>query len=198
MVEQLNKIVARIVEPIMLLDKNKNETLPLFLRIIIKNQLPPEYMDTIKKTQVNFNFSRNWKVFMKWYESPYAKNAMWNVQATTIEKCFSKESKGIVNWKRLWADFNSWYKEVYSQKKEVKWSEQKRQIETLMLNQLAELNNEQFILVYLHKGKPKADSQMMNYWEAMRLKGVLEGDTNGFGGNEDMDKITVVNLKSLL
>jgi hypothetical protein len=38
----------------------------------------------------------------------------------------------------------------------------------------------------------------MTYWEAQRVKEQLQGDRNGNGGNEDMDRITVVNLKNLI
>ncbi len=78
------------------------------------------------------------------------------------------------------------------------WSEQRRQIETLMLGQLSELNKEQFILVFLHNGKPEVGLEKITYWDALRIKSNLEGDANGSGGNEDMDKITIVNLNKLI
>ena len=80
----------------------------------------------------------------------------------------------------------------------IRWSEQRRAIETLMLNQLKALNQEQFVLVFLHKGKPEISMEKSSYWEALRLKEKLDGDSNGCGGNEDMSCITIVNLANLI
>jgi hypothetical protein len=120
------------------------------------------------------------------------------VQKEKIEALFETTVPFIVDWKQLWKDFESWLKSVYGKNNLVRWSEQQRQIETLLLNRVKELNKEQWILVYLYKGKPEVDTQKMTYWDAMRTKSNLEGDKNGRGGNEDMDKITIINLNDLL
>ena len=67
-----------------------------------------------------------------------------------------------------------------------------------MLTQLRELNSEQFVLVFLHKGKPEISMEKMDYWTALSLKEKLSGNSNGEGGNEDMDRITIVNLSRLI
>jgi argininosuccinate synthase len=123
---------------------------------------------------------------------------MWSVQQLKIQFLFESDNKGIVNWKKLWSDYMNWYTPVQKQKGIVLWSEQKRQIETLMLEQLKELNQEQFVLVYLYKGKPEMDTQKMTYWEALHTKKNLMGDKNGVGGDEDVEKVSIVNLKSLI
>lgn len=153
------------------------------------------------KIQIDFKFAKNWRAFMNWYDKYYAKTRfapMWEVQAQKIQACFEPSNPGIINWKQLWKDLLTWNKDTMVKKGDVRWSEQKRQIETLMLNQLAELNKEQFILVFLHRGKPETDGQKMTYWEALRTKENLDGDSNGNGGDENLEKITIVNLKNLL
>lgn len=91
-----------------------------------------------------------------------------------------------------------WHKATVEKNGTVLWSEQQRQIETLMLGQLKELNKEQFVLVFLHNGKPSVDSQVMTYWDAAHTKENLEGDDNGLGGDETMDKITIININTIL
>ena len=153
------------------------------------------------KKQIDFKFHKNWKSFLVWYETYNAKARcapMWDMQTQKIEECFSSTASSIVNWKKLWADFAIWCKKTMVKNEVILWSEQKRQIETLMLGQLSELGKEQFILVFLHKGKPEFQPDKMTYWEAVRLKGKLEGNENGQGGNEDMDNITIVNLNKLI
>lgn len=156
-------------------------------------------MDT--KKNIDFRFFKNWKRFMSWYDAYYAKAKcapLWEYQSKKIEEFFEESNPQIVNWKVLWKDFYVWYKEIMKKNEVILFSEQKRQVETLMLIQLKELNNENFILVFLHNGKPEIDTQKMSYWEALRVKGKLEGDENGFGGNEDMECITIVNLNKLI
>lgn len=150
-----------------------------------------------KQPQIDFKFAKNWRAFFTWYDN-HKNTPIWDIQALKIQALFDATNPNIVNWKQLWAEFKNWYKDTYEKKGEVKWSEQQRQIETLMLGQLKELNQEQFILVFLHKGKPTADPQVMTYWEATRVKEQLTGDKNGVGGDEDLDKITIVNLKNLI
>lgn len=153
------------------------------------------------KNQIDLKFFKNWKTFLAWYNTLISKTGIapeWDVQTKQIEACFSNTTQGIVNWERVWADFKVWFSDV-SQIKQTNWDEQRRQIETLMLNQVhKELNQEVFILVFLHLGKPEMDNQKMTYHEALRVKRELEGDRNGRGGNEDMDKIKIVNLLNLI
>lgn len=151
------------------------------------------------KTQIDFKFSRNWKSFLKWYEAFVAKTGTApssDLQKEKIESFFTT-ANGIVNWKRLWSDWNAWFVDV-SKTKKTNWDEQRRQIETLMLNQAKEMNQEIFVLVFLNLGKPEMDNQKMTYWDALRVKRELEGDRNGHGGNEDLDKIKIVNLLNLI
>jgi hypothetical protein len=123
---------------------------------------------------------------------------MWTEQVDKIKSCFEPSNPNIVDWAMLWKNFAVWYQEILDAKGIVIWSEQKRQIETLMLNQLGDLNKENFVLVYLYRGKPQVDSSQMTYWDAVRTKQNLEGDENGVGGDERMDKITIINLNKLI
>lgn len=157
-------------------------------------------MDNGKKN-IDFKFSRNWKTFMNWYNG-YMEKAKcaprWEDQIKKIESAFEPSNPGIVDWKLLWKNFAIWFSATYEKNSIILWDEQKRQIETLMLGQLSELNKEQFILAYLYRGKPAVDSSAMTYWDALRTKQNLSGDSNGFGGDERMDKITIVNINTLI
>jgi len=153
------------------------------------------------KQNIDFKFAKNWRTFLKWYDAHKKTGKLappWEIQKEKIIICFAEQASGIVNWKTLWIQFEAWRKEVYNKKLQVLWSEQRRAIETFMLNQLTELNKEQFVLIFLHKGKPEVDTNKMTYFEAIRVKDQLSGDSNGIGGNTDMDKITVINLASLI
>jgi hypothetical protein len=158
-------------------------------------------MNETGRKQIDFKFARNWKAFLTWHDAYHTKakcSPMWPDQMIKIKACFEPSNPNIVDWKSLWKDFAVWYKEILTEKGMVIWSEQKRQIETLMLGQLNDLNKEHFVLAYLYKGKPKIDSSEMTYWDAVRTKQNLEGDVNGVGGDERMDKITIVNLNKLI
>lgn len=159
-----------------------------------------------KKT-IDFKFHKNWKTFMAWHDAYYDKagcSPKWESQTEKIEEAFSKTASEIVDWKKLWKEFNSWYSDLFAKRKSessmpvIKWSENKRQIETLMLHCIDELNNEQFTIVFLHKGQPAIDHTLMSYWDAVRVKEKLEGDSNGVGGDEDVDRITIINIKNLI
>jgi len=156
-------------------------------------------MDNSK--DIDFKFAKNWKSFLAWhdaYETKAKCSPMWDDQAKKIESCFESTNPNIVDWKSLWKDFAKWYKTLWDTKGIVLWAEQRRQIETCMLKQLNSLNSESFVLVYLMNGKPQVDSNTMNYWDAVRTKKELDGDSNGFGGDERMDKITIINLNKLI
>ncbi len=148
---------------------------------------------------INFKFAVNWKQFLMWH-SFYSVNGEipWKDQAKKIEECFEPSNPNIVNWKQLWKDFAVWIKETAKTTGDVSWPAQKRQVETLMLNQLADLNQEVFVLVYLYKGKPEMDTNKMTYQEALAAKQELDGDSNGRGGDENAENVTIVNLKSLI
>lgn len=151
--------------------------------------------------QINFRFAKNWKLFVDWHNALSKSNMdkiAWDIQAEKIEEIFEHTVPNIVDWKSIWKGLNSWLVQMYRKTDVIKWSEHQRQIETLLLNQMKDLNIEQFILVYKLNGKPQADPSVMTYWEAIRVKGTLDGDSNGQGGNEEMENITVVNLKKLL
>jgi hypothetical protein len=150
---------------------------------------------------IDFKFAKNWKAFMQWYDNFTNKSKStppWEYQEFIIQKFFEASNPRIINWGQLWEDFVLWRTGIFKKKQTVAWSEQQRQIETLMLNQLKELNKEQYVLVFLNRGRPDIDTNVMTYWEAQRVKEQLQGDRNGNGGNEDMDRITVVNLKNLI
>lgn len=151
--------------------------------------------------KIDFKFSKNWKTFMTWYED-YVTRAKWapstEDQLQKIQYLFESSNPHIIDWNILWSELAVWLKDTKAKKGIVVWDEQKRQIETLMLNQHSELNKEIFVLAYLFHGKPQIDSNYMTYWDAIRTKKQLEGDANGFGGDERMDKITVVNVSKLL
>lgn len=152
-------------------------------------------------SNINFKFAKNWKSFIEWHEVYSKKSKLappWIAQKDKIQDLFESTVPNISNWKILWKDYETWLRKIYSEKTQVQWSEQQRQIETLLLLQAKELNNETFILIFKLDGKLTADPQVMSYWEAMRVKQNLEGDSNGVGGNEDMENVTVINLKNLL
>lgn len=156
-------------------------------------------MDNSKK--IDFRFKKCWKIFTSWYLAYEAKAKcapMWDDQAKKIESSFDSLNPNIVEWSMAWSDFVIWYRELLERNGSVSWKAQQRQIETLMLNQLSNLNKKQFVLVFLISGVPEMDVQKMTYFDAVRTKKQLEGDSNGYGGNENLDKITVVNLAKLI
>lgn len=155
----------------------------------------------MKQTQIDFRFASNWRQFLNWckrYQTQAKCDPHWAAQKEKIEVLFENTVPFIIDWKQLWKDFEAWLKKTYEKNSIVRWSEQQRQIETLLLNRVKELNREQWILVYLYKGHPEVDVQKMTYWDAMRTKANLEGDKNGLGGNEDMEKIKIINLNDLI
>ncbi len=152
-------------------------------------------------TQIDFKFSRNWKKLLVWHDAYQSKAKcapMWELQTEKIQDSFEKTVPNIINWKQLWKDFSVWFNQVLKKNEVVLWSEQKRELESIMLRQLSELNKEQFVLAFLHRGNPEVTMEKTSYWEALRLKEKFDGDSNGQGGNEEMDNITIVNLKNLI
>lgn len=158
-------------------------------------------MNDSKKT-IDFRFAKNWKAFLSWHEyhasKHIGKSLPWEFQEKKIQDLFESCNPHVVNWTALWTDFATWAKQIMQEKGGILWSEQQRQIETLMLNQAKELNQENFILVFLHKGTPNMSSEKMTYWDAQRSKENLQGDNNGRGGDENLDKITIINLNALM
>lgn len=155
------------------------------------------------KIQIDPKFSKNWKTFEQWYAKQSQNGrtfngAPWMLQKQFITAAFEKTMPGLIEWRSLWLDLERWTAEI-RQKKTVLWSEQKRQIETLILNQIKELDTPIFVVAWITEGGvPEIDSTKSTYWEALRIKKSLEGDSNGVGGNENVDKITIINLKRLL
>jgi len=155
----------------------------------------------MKDKHIDFKFAKNWAALLKW-SAIANKNITvgWDIQCSKIQSIFEATVPHIVDWDTLWNDFDKWYTDTCAKKKTIQllWSEQQRQIETLLLIQERNCHKEVFVLVYLHKGKPSMDANVMTYWDAVRTKQTLEGDRNGRGGDEDMDKITIVNLNNLI
>jgi hypothetical protein len=128
---------------------------------------------------------------MKWVEK---KIVSADEQRSKIEDLFNKQAPGIIDWKSIWSSFDTW---VVAERK-TSLEEQKEKIQSLIHEQVLELDEPVFVLVYNHMGKPAVNPDTMSYWEAAHTKENLEGDSNGIGGNEDLDKITIVNLKRIL
>jgi len=155
----------------------------------------------MKDKHIDFKFAKNWKALLKWSEVANQNIKVgWDIQCAKIQSVFEATVPHIVDWNTLWEDFDNWYADTCEKKKTLQllWSEQQRQIETLLLLQERNTHKEMFVLVYLLNGKPRIDDNVMSYWEALRVKQTLEGDSNGIGGNESMDKITIVNLNNLV
>lgn len=156
----------------------------------------------MKDKHIDFKFAKNWAALLKW-SNVANKNITvgWDIQCAKIQSLFEATAPHIVDWDTLWSDFDKWYADTCAKKKVIQllWSEQQRAVESLLLNQVKDLNKEQFVLAYIdNKGKHQIDNNVMNYWEAVRVKKQLDGDSNGVGGNELMDRITIVNLASLI
>lgn len=153
---------------------------------------------------INFNFSKNWSSFTKWVDAAKAINKMffpWEIQKKKIEDLFEATVPVVVDWKQLWKDYMKWYVEVSKSKEGalyVNWASQQRQMETLMLNQVKELDKEKFILAFTNNGVPDFSTEKLTYWDALRTKKELEGDDNGVGGQEQIDKVTIINLNKLI
>lgn len=147
----------------------------------------------------NFQFARNWKTFDTWFKKT-GSILLWEIQMMKIQTLFEKSVSGFIDWSILWKDFNKWILSLEGEKDRhtIIWSEQSRQIETLLLEQMKALDKEIFVLAYLYKGLPEISSDKMSYWDAVKLRNEWEGNENGEGGNESIDKIVIVNLNSLI
>lgn len=128
---------------------------------------------------------------MKWVQKAIQASA--EDQREKIEALFNKQAPNIIHWPTLWEAFNKWV----ITGKVPSWEMQQEKIQDLIREQVAELEEPTFVLVYNHKGKPAVNPDTMSYWEAERTKKNLEGDINGTGGNEDLENITIVNLKRI-
>ena len=152
-------------------------------------------------SNINFKFKKNWDSFLDWHDAQ-SKNSRvsppWIAQKDKIQNLFESTVPKIIAWTTLWKEYDAWLRKTYAERSKILWSEQQRQIETLLLLQSRELNSEIFFLVFKVGGKPQVDSQLMNYWDAVRTKKNLDGDSNGVGGNEDIEDVTIVNIKNLL
>jgi hypothetical protein len=150
---------------------------------------------------INFKFKKNWEQFLAWHDAKVKKAKVSPplfAQKDVIQSLFESTVPNIINWDSLWKNFDKWFKTTYIANGKALWSEQQRQIETYLLTQTKELNSENFILIFKLNGKLTVDSQVMTYWDALRTKQNLEGDSNGVGGNEDIECVSVVNLNNLI
>lgn len=147
----------------------------------------------------NFQFARNWKTFDNWFKKT-GSILPWEIQIKKIQALFEKSVPNFIDWNILWKDFNTWILSLEGEKdrRMILWSEQSRQIETLLLGQMKGLDKEVFVLAYLYKGLPEISSDKMSYWDAVKLRDEWEGNGNGEGGNEFIDKIKIVNLNSII
>jgi hypothetical protein len=103
-----------------------------------------------------------------------------------------------VNWPRLWKEHNDWFIVVSMKKGKVLWSEQKRQIETLIIGQSHELNENVWAVVYKdNKGAIKVYKDELTHEKAERTLEKIAGDKNGEGGYDHVADAVIVNLKAL-
>ncbi len=146
----------------------------------------------------NFQFAKNWKAFEAWYKKQG--EIPWSIQTKMIRGFFEKSVPNLIDWNRLWADYRVWTNSLEAEKgrRRILWQEEKRQVETLLLEQMKDLDKEIHVLAYNYKGLPEVNSDKMTYWDALDLKKKLEGNGNGEGGNEFIDKINIINLKNLI
>jgi hypothetical protein len=144
----------------------------------------------VKRFEIKYKST--WEQFMKWLEKAMPTAV---TQREKLQSLFDKQAPGIIDWTIVWKGFDSWTK---AEKAAPTWDEQREKIQELIHEQVLELEEPVFVLVYRHKGSPAVNPDTMNYWEAQRTKENLEGDINGVGGNEDLEKITIVNLKRIL
>lgn len=152
------------------------------------------------KNKINFNFKSNWSLFSKWFDNRKNKGVItdWNDQFKMIQTLFEKSAPKIINWSRIYKDQSLWFDTVKVKKGQVLWTEQKRQIETLLLNQVSELNQNVWTVVFKDlQGKPSALAGTFTHNEALKMKRVLAGDDNGEGGKDNVSDAVVVNLNSL-
>lgn len=156
------------------------------------------------KIQIDFKFAKNWKAFKNWNDKQSRngvnfKGAPWFEQKVIIQRLFETTVPNMIDWTQLWFDFEKWIVGIRQKKGIVLWTEQQRQIETLLLNQQKDLNQSFFVVAWLDKdGQPEIDPTKSTYWQALKIKKELEGDRNGVGGNEEIDRITIINLKRLI
>lgn len=147
--------------------------------------------------QINFKFAKNWKQFSNFLKKSDVMT--WDVQSRKIQTLFEASVPNLINWTQLWSDYHLWTQTVMKNRQRILWKEEQRQIETLLLNQITELNSQNFVLAYMSNGEPEIDGlNKMTYWEAMKMKKELGGDANGIGGAEHIDRVTIVNLKALI
>lgn len=152
------------------------------------------------KRQINFNFTKNWNTFQKWFDKQHLEHGVvsWATQTNMIETLFNKHAKGMINWKRLWSDHNEWHHTLLTYKGKVLWTEDKRQIETYLLTQVAETSiNIWSVFCRDNSGRPYLHTEGISFENANKLKRQLEGDKNGIGGNENVSEAAVVNMNSL-
>ena len=151
----------------------------------------------VENTQFNFKFAKNWRSFIKWYNNS-TQILNNDDQKKMIEMLFEASVPNIVNWKQLWSDFKEWKEDLSLTKFPIVWQEQQNQIDTLLLQQLKQLDNQTFVIAYLELGTPYVDPEKFTYWEALAIKKDWDGNSNGEGGNPDVDKVTIINLNKII
>lgn len=137
-----------------------------------------------------------WKKF----EEVFGKKPLmtWADQKQLIETIFNHSMPFEVNWPRLWKEHNDWFIVVSMKKGKVLWSEQKRQIETLIIGQSHELNENVWAVVYKdNKGAIKVYKDELTHEKASKRLKTIAGDNNGVGGYDYVNDAVIVNLKSL-
>jgi len=152
------------------------------------------------KTTINFKFKSTWIAFQKWFDKRTLGGIVisWNDQRQVIQNLFESSTTIHIDWNRLWKEHSNWFIAVKAKKGQVLWSEQKRQIETLLINYAAETNKQVWTVVYKNnKGTICTMQETMTYVAAEKLKRKMAGDGNGEGGYDNVSEAVVVNLNSL-
>lgn len=141
-------------------------------------------------------FTPRWKKFQEAFDNK--PSMIWDDQKRFIEMLFSHDVPFLINWSRLWKEHSDWFIAVSMKKGKVLWSEQKRQIETLIINQSHELNEKVWAVVYKHtSGSIHVAEHGLTFEKASKRLKDIAGDKNGVGGYDYVYDAVVTNLKSL-
>lgn len=145
---------------------------------------------------LTIKFTPRWKKFQEAFDRK--PSMTWADQKQLIETIFNHECPFQINWPRLWREHNDWFITVSMKKGTVLWSEQKRQIETLIINQSHEFNEKVWAVVYKHtNGNIHVLEDGLTHEKASKRLKTIAGDNNGVGGYDYVNDAVIVNLKSL-
>ena len=145
---------------------------------------------------LTIKFTPRWKKFQEAFDRKPSMS--WADQKQLIEIIFNHECPFAINWPRLWKEHNDWFIVVSMKKGSVLWSEQKRQIETLIIHQSHEFNKNVWAVVYKdNKGDVKVFKDELTYEKAEKTLEKIAGDKNGVGGYDNVYDAVIVNLNSL-